>query len=151
VSFPADDHYIYAYQLFSYASSTKDIGSFTMLDIDGNPITQTLMHETQAVANGQGVMPDPNPSAVQGEWKWLPGIGFVTAGKYSAYLIFSSVYAPVKGSFTIKAPEEGDPGKPAVPEPGTLALLGIASAMFAAKRGKNARRDRTRLACGGYK
>jgi len=136
VTFPPDDHYIYAYQLFSYTDSTKDIGSFSVLDIDGNPITQTLMHETQAVANGQGVMPDPNPSAVQGEWKWLPGVGFVAAGKYSAYLIFSSVYAPVKGSFIVKAPEESDPGTPQVPEPATLALLGIASAMFAAKRGK---------------
>jgi len=155
VQFPAGDQYIYAYQLLNNTSSSKDIGSFSVLDIGGNPITQTLIHETQAVADGQGVMPDPNPSAVQGEWKWTPGVGFITAGKYSAYLIFSSAYAPTVGSFTVKTPAESDSGVPGgtgatgatgttdttgavnqVPEPGILALLGIASAMFAAKRGK---------------
>ncbi|MGA2323703.1 MAG: PEP-CTERM sorting domain-containing protein [Sedimentisphaerales bacterium] len=137
VDFSAGDQYIYAYQLFSNTTSTNDVGSFGVLDIGGNPISQTLMHETQAVANGQGITPDPNPSALQGEWKWTPVVGFITAGEYSAYLIFSSVYAPTTGSFEIKAPEEGDAGVPGeVPEPGILALFGIASAMFAAKRGE---------------
>ena len=140
VDFSAGDQYVYAYQLFSNTTSTSNVGSFSVLDIGGNPISQALMHETQAVANGQGVMPDPNPSAVQGEWKWMPGVGFITAGEYSAYLIFSSVYAPTAGSFAVKAPEEGDAGVPnevgEVPEPGILTLFGIASAMFAAKRRK---------------
>lgn len=146
VNFSAGDQYVYAYQLFSNTDSTTNIGSFSVLDIGGNPIAQTLMHDTQAVANGQGIMPDPNPSALQGEWKWMPGIGFITAGQYSAYLIFGSASAPTAGSFTVKAPEESDPGIPGevgetgktsnIPEPGALALLGIASAMLAARRGK---------------
>lgn len=75
------------------------------------------------VANGQGVMLDPNPSDVQGEWKRMPGI--------------SSAYVSVKGSFTVTTPEESDSGIPAeVLEPRILALVGVASAMFTAKRGK---------------
>jgi hypothetical protein len=140
VDFSTGDQYVYAYQLFSNTTSTSNVGSFSVLDAGGNPIAQTLMHDTQAVANGQGVMSDPNPSALQGEWEWMPGVGFITAGEYSAYLIFGSAYAPTAGSFTVKAPEESDPGVPngasEVPEPGILALFGIASAMFAAKRGK---------------
>lgn len=146
VNFSAGDQYVYAYQLFSNTDSTTKIGSFSVLDIGGNPITQTLMHDTQAVANGQGIMPDPNPSALQGEWKWMPGIGFITAGQYSAYLIFGSASAPTAGSFTVKVPGESAPGIPGegggtgktsnIPEPGALALLGIASAMLAARRGK---------------
>jgi hypothetical protein len=76
------------------------------------------------VANGQGVMLDPNPSDVQGEWKRMPGI--------------SSTYVPVKGSFVVKASEESDSGIPGeVLEPRALAaLVGVASAMFVAERGK---------------
>lgn len=71
------------------------------------------------VANGQGVMLDPNPSDVQREWKWMPGI--------------SSAY---KGSFTAKTPEESDSGiHGEVLEPRILALVGAASAAFTAKRG----------------
>ena len=132
VDFSAGDRYIYAYQLLSNATSTKDVGSFSVL---GNAVTQTLMHETRAVANGNGIMPT-NPSAVPGEWKWMPGVGFVTAGKYSAYLIYSSGYGPTTGSFEVKEPKESEPPTPEVPEPCTLALFGIASAIFAAKRGK---------------
>ena len=68
------------------------------------------------VANGQGEMLDPNPSDVQGEWKRMPRIS---------------------GSFTVRAPEESDSGIPAeVLEPRILALVGVASAVFTAKRGK---------------
>ena len=108
--------------------------------VNTDSLLKRYIDKQVVVANGQGVMSDPNPSALQGEWEWMPGVGFITAGEYSAYLIFGSAYAPTAGSFTVKAPEESDPGVPngasEVPEPGILALFGIASAMFAAKRGK---------------
>lgn len=133
VTFPPGDNFIYAYQLFNDLDATKDVGFFQMLDVHGTPIEQTLMHATRSVADGAGKMTDPNPSDddKQGQWTWMPGTGFVSAGAKSAFLIFSSVYGPVKGSFVVKelAPED-----PPVPEPGTLALLGTAAGMFLAKR-----------------
>jgi len=138
VNFPEGDNFIYAYQLFSDPDATKDVGSFKMLDIQGNPIAQTLMHATRSVADGAGIMTDPNPSDddKQGEWSWTPGVGFVSAGAKSAFLIFSSVYGPTKGSFVIRGPDEEEPPGPEAPEPGTLALLGTAAGMFFAKRTK---------------
>jgi hypothetical protein len=131
VDFPDGDNFIYAYQIFNYPDTTKDVGFFSVLDIGGNAVAQTLMHATRSVADGAGIMSDPNPSTTQGEWKWTPGVGFVSAQNKSAFLIFSSVYGPTKGSFVIRGPEEEEPP---VPEPGTLALFGVASGLFLAKR-----------------
>lgn len=133
IAFPAGDQYIYAYQLINKTPS-EDIGLFSVLDIGGNPLAQSLMHETQAMSVPQGVMPNPNPSAVQGEWVWASG-AYVSAGRYSAFLIFSSPNAPTKGSFKIEGPQE-EPPVPAVPEPGTIALLGVASGIFITNRRK---------------
>ena len=52
----------------------------------------------------------------------------------SGYLIFSSDYVPTKGSFNVEAASETEPPVP-TPEPRQhLALFGIASALYAAKR-----------------
>jgi hypothetical protein len=132
VTFPSDDQYIYAYLLIN-GDPSKDISLFSVLDIGGNPIAQTSMHETQAMGIAEGIMPNPNPSDSQGEWIWAPG-GYVSKGTYSAYLIFSSPFAPIKGSFKVVAPEDMPPVPS--PEPGTIALLGVASGWFIANRRK---------------
>jgi hypothetical protein len=88
----------------------------------------------------QGIMPYPNPSdtSEQGIWRWEKtsdgGNGYITAGTYSAYMIFSSPFAPIKGSFKVEEPQN----KPPVPspEPGTIALLGVASSWLIANRRK---------------
>lgn len=130
LEFP-EDRYVYVYRVTNLGGG--DIGSFCMLD---NPNTEMpdwslRIDGTQAV--GEGAMPD-NPSVEQGKWVWSSG-GLDTVGATSAYLIFGSIYAPKVGGFKVEAPS-GDEPVPEVPEPGTVALLGIASAMFAAKRGK---------------
>jgi len=139
VDFPPADNYIYAYQLFSSTLSTKDVGYFGLLDgtPSHDPVKQALMHETQAVADGAGIMTNPNPSNdnEQGIWKWTPGIGFVSAGTKSAFLIFSSIYGPTRGSFEVKENQGEDPGVP-VPEPGTFILLGVASSIYFTRRTK---------------
>jgi len=62
-------------------------------------------------------------------WVW----DGIVADKYSWYLIFSSNYAPTSGNFTVT--DESSAPVP-IPEPGTMALFGIASALYAAKRDK---------------
>jgi len=138
VEFPEADNYIYAYQLFSSELSTKDIGYFGILDKNGDKITQTLMHNTRAVADGAGVIAEPNPSTEQGEWTWAEGVGFVQAGQKSSFLLFSSIYGPTRGSFEIRAPEEElPPGPEKVPEPASIVFLGLASSWFITRRTKN--------------
>ncbi len=144
VSFPSGDRYIYAYQLFNVGGD--DIGYFEVLDLQGNPIAQESMNATHSQWDGFGedVMPDPNVSGSgsQGVWKWTATGGFVSSGDRSSYLIFSSPYAPTRGSFKIDAPEESDPIVPddsEIPEPATIALIGVGSGWFIATRNKKRR------------
>jgi hypothetical protein len=135
VEMPDTDRYIYAYQIFSNQPSdanTKDVSYFSILDLDKNPISQSLMHATTAQddPSGVGIAPDPEVSVKQGAWEWSVAGGYILAGKLSTYLIFSSPYEPTEGSFEIKAPEEqGKPPRP-VPEPGMTALLGMGATML---------------------
>ena len=140
VPFPTDDRYIYAYQLFNLAGD--DIGYFSVMDLDGNPIAQELMNATCAQwdGSGQDMMPDPNVSRNQGAWEWTPMGGLVSAGSRSSYLVFSSPYAPTKGSFEVKvSSDQGDQPIPEIPEPATIAILGAGSAWLIEKRNKKRR------------
>ena len=141
VQMPPTDRYIYAYQIFNVGSdSDKDVGYFNILDIHKNPIVQSLMHGTNSVTDSaSGIAPDPQVSAIQGAWTWSPD-AYVTAGKHSWYLIYSSDKAPVMGSFEVKTiadvngniPNPGGDGS--VPEPTSVALFTIATGIFAAFR-----------------
>lgn len=129
---PGTDKYIYVYQLFNESSSTKNIESFSLLNGNKSDVSSSLMHQTcsQIDSTGSGISPDPSVSGIPGAWIWSDG---VVAGKYSWYLIFSSNYAPTSGNFTVT--DESSAPVP-IPEPGTMALFGIASALYAAKRDK---------------
>lgn len=132
VSMPTTDKYIYVYQVFNSnsSSSTKSIESFSVLNSDKSDIAPSAMHQTcsQIDSTGAGISPDPAISAIQGLWVWSDGI---VAGKYSWYLIFSSNYAPTKGAFALN--DENNAPVP-TPEPATITLVGVASALYAAKR-----------------
>ena len=132
--------YIYAYQITNHSDS-QDIGLFSLLDKSGNPLAQQLMHSTSTQWDGSAlsVAPDPKVSGEQGIWQWSADGGFLTAGKNSWYLIFSSDNAPVKGSFKVETSSETEPPTPDVPEPCTLALFGAASALLASKRSRKCR------------
>jgi hypothetical protein len=134
-SVPQDGRYIYAYQILNDTTS-KDISLFRLLDKSNNPLDQSTMNSSTSQSDGFLTSVKPGPCAEQGLWEWTPDTGFVGAGDRSWYLIFSSNYAPVKGSFKVEtAGDEGDISHP-TPEPASLALLGAASALFAAKRGR---------------
>jgi len=134
---PGDDRYVYAYQIINYSDS-KDISLFNLLDKSKDPVAQRFIHSTCSQWDGSelSVAPDPKISAEQGIWQWSPEGGLLTAGKNSWYLIFSSNSEPVKGSFMVEAAsdESSPPVTAPIPEPCTMALFGITSMLFAAKR-----------------
>ena len=141
VTFPAGNNYIYAYQIGN--SGADPIESFYLLEAFGGTKIDWASRAagTQAVddeLHDEDVMP-VLPSENEAEWRWSPtdGTGFITTDGYSAFLIFSSPYAPVAGGFKVeRSTDEGEPPIPEVPEPGTIALLGVASGWFIANRRK---------------
>jgi hypothetical protein len=137
---PAGDRYVYAYQIIN-DSTSQDISLFNLLDKSKNPLSQQLMHASCSQWDGSSLSVGPSPQVAtqQGIWEWSAASGgLLSAGKNSWYLIFSSDNAPTKGSFKVEASSGTDPAVPGedVPEPCTLALFGIASALYAAKRGR---------------
>jgi hypothetical protein len=144
VPMPPTDRYIYAYQVFNVGTDTdKDVGYFNVLDIHKNPIAQSLMHGTQSQTDGAGgKTTDPVVSAAgdQGIWSWAPD-AYVKPGDHSWYLIYSSDRSPVNGTFEvgITPPDSNLPhpgGDNPVPEPTSIALLSLATGLFAAFRKK---------------
>ncbi len=132
---PSADRYIYAYQIINNSNS-QDISLFNLLDKSNNPLSQQVMHSSSSQSDGSALSIAPDPCPEQGKWEWSVSSGFLTAGKNSWYLIYSSDLAPVKGNFRVEAASQTEPPVPPVPEPCTLALFGIASTLFAAKRGR---------------
>jgi hypothetical protein len=145
VQMPPTDRYIYAYQVFNVGATTdKDIGYLSILDIHKNPIAQSLMHGTKSQTDGAGgkaTVPVVSAAGDQGTWTWAPD-AYVKPGDHSWYLVFSSDRAPVNGKFEVgitppdsNLPHPGD-GDNSVPEPTSIALLSLATGLFAAFRKK---------------
>jgi hypothetical protein len=87
-------------------------------------------NDTSSFDDGySGIASTPEVSTNQGSWAFA--LGDLTPGVHSWFLVFSSNSAPVKGNFdvTLKADIP-------VPEPGTIALLGVASGCILANRRK---------------
>ena len=133
------DRYIYAYQIFNRAGDYEEVSYFSILDIDGNPIVESLMHSTSSQDDERGGVA-PEPSGTQGVWEYEGGI--LIANEHSWFLVFGSQYTPVAGSYDLTPKREPTPVPvPEIPEPGTIALLGIGGAMMiSARRRRSAQR-----------
>ena len=130
--------YIYMYQIFQHQDEGyEDVTYFSILDIDGAAIDEALMEGTTALDDGEegGISPAPIISETQGVWVWSFVNGYISTGQHSYFLVFSSDSEPVVGDYEIKGPEDDLP-IPDVPEPGTLALLGLSSAIAFIRRKK---------------
>jgi hypothetical protein len=140
---PGLGQYVYAYQIFNNVGSLKPIGSFTIRGINDPPIEHNLIGID--TINKQDPFPfqlfmagriEPSEwdfSATRATWKFFDLTGAtLVAGGYSWFLIFSSDKDWTAGSYLMQ-PEGGLPitGNP---EPCTLALLGLGSAILFAKR-----------------
>lgn len=139
---PEGDKWIYAYEIINNGDqSNNTVGYFHLLDLEGNPIAQHLMHNTDSQNDGSGgIAPDSTETTgKEGEWGWSIDGGYIEAGQHSWYLVFSSDHAPTRGKFDIHAGlQQGDPGVP-TPEPASIILFGSAAGWIIARRNKKQR------------
>ncbi len=130
--------YIYAYQIRNAVEgfTEEEIGYFAIfgigeyvLDVDEDSIGSFD-------DGGDGTEPSSAEFAEsnqRGIWKFEDkeeeGFSVIGVGENSYFLVFSSDSAPVAGDYEIKRPEEDFPVPPQIPEPATLILLGLGSAL----------------------
>jgi hypothetical protein len=151
---PGSNQYVYAYQIFNDSSSLNAIEYFTIMGLD--PLHKLLGIDTMDTWNPwyltpyitDGITPiNPNPNTNPGEttatWEFGEAVlgGGISPGDYSWFLIFSSPNDWVRGQY-----ETGKIGFPinGNPEPCTLALLGLGSAILFAKRRNSVKLHRVR-------
>jgi hypothetical protein len=135
-----EDRFIYAYQIFNDYDgySEGDVGYFGVLGLMPDDettfsINPSLMNNTTGVDDGaSGAAPDPVDSVEAGIWEWLADL--VEVGTHSQFLLYSSVNDWVKGTYRIDIAQESDFP---VPEPATLTMLGIGSALILRRRRKS--------------
>lgn len=142
-----DDQYIYAYQIFTDTASTA-IGRFTMWANDGHLLGINNMSEADPQEGNYPIFGldfvEPTGSGNNDGWKeawWAFEDGFLVAGKDSWFLVFRSANDWTVGSY--KMEPAGNTVSLPNPEPCTLALLGLGSAILFVKR----RNSVVRMAC----
>jgi len=128
--------YVYAYQIFNAPEDfSSPVATFAVLGVALGTVDGIGAQEDPE----EGVEPytssyDEDESRVV--WQFADGL-YVYESENSWFLVFSSDQSWVPGSYYIAAPEgESDFPAPGVPEPATIALLGLGSVlMFGRRRG----------------
>ena len=124
--------YIYAYQVWNHPTADKGVGSFQILNLDESPLTQTLDDINSYDDDSDGLK--PTGTWLEGIWAFEElGEATLIAGEHSWFLVFSDDFGPIPGTFTIKSV----PDFPIIPEPATIMLLGIGSALIFTRRRKS--------------
>ncbi|MHC4618168.1 MAG: PEP-CTERM sorting domain-containing protein [Planctomycetota bacterium] len=133
---PGDGQYIYAYQIFNdYEDSGDAVAYFALLGINGAAIDIASIGSQEdpeaGIAPGSQYFDGAESSIV---WEFDGDNGYVAKGEHSWFLVFSSDHGPTKGDFDIKSGQLVVPS----PEPSTVALLGLGSALAFARRKRSA-------------
>jgi hypothetical protein len=140
---PGDGRYIYAYQIFNDADNTDTIEFFTIMGLDGHQLSGINTMNTQnpwenvPLLIDEGVAPTndfPNTNTMETMATWDFAGGILVADKYSWFLIFSSDNDWTIGRYNMSSSMDDGTGIIPNPEPCTLALLGLGSAVLLAKR-----------------
>ncbi len=143
---PGAGRYVYAYQIFNDFGSADAIEFFTILGIDDPPTphdligistmdTQDPWEDYPLITEGvDSTNMSTNLDETRATWEF--GGGILDNGTYSWFLIFSSAKDWVEGKYLM----ETAGGFPITsnPEPCTLALLSLGSAILFAKRRNSA-------------
>ena len=128
--------FLYAYQIFNdYPESDEEVAYFSVFAESGNPldVEEDSIDSSQDPENGvelaEGYLADSDLEVV---WTWEPepdGHGFIFKTEHSWFLLFFSNSGPVPGDFEVRASEGAGELPTPVPEPTTIALLGLGSAL----------------------
>ena len=129
--------YIYAYQIFNAPEGISNpVAYFAVLGI------------AEDIVDGIGAQEDPDngvePSGAYFDgdesrvvWEFTPiYISIGGDAEHSWFLVFSSDQPWVPGDYELKTPEEESPLPVPSPEPSTVALLGLGSALIFSRRRK---------------
>jgi len=139
---PGTGDYIYAYQIFHNSGVNPAVAYFAILGIAGAPVDgiDSQDDSTTGIASSDEYFTDS-----RGVWEFQSelGEGILLASEHSWFLVLSSDTDWVKGDFEIKPAESWVP-VPEIPEPCTLALLGLGSAILFAKRRNSTKSHRVR-------
>jgi hypothetical protein len=128
---PGEGRYIYAYQIFNdYDVSEESVAYFALLGV------------VEATVDGIGSQEDPETGIAPSKeylagaesravWEFNGGAGYIIAGEHSWFLVLGSEQDWVKGDYEIRGPQEIPVP---LPEPATIALLGLGGAVIVVRR-----------------
>jgi hypothetical protein len=140
-----EGQYLYAYQIFNDydGASESEVSYFAVFPEAGGSfgLDETSIGSSQDPESGvepaSGYLDDS--SGMQVVWTWEPnpaGSGPIDAGEHSWFLLYLSNYEPVAGTFDITQEQSELPAPGEVPEPSTIALLGLGAVLAVFRRSK---------------
>ena len=137
--------FVYAYQIICSPYNTGALDYFAVLDIGSGSIASGDVIGSQDDGSGVGPTDEyfTDSTYTEAAWEFENGSdGLLVADSHSYFLVYSSDYDWVEGTYTLSQTTDNDPfpSPPDVPEPLTIALLGSGGAILLSKRKKWAKK-----------